>query len=199
MGAHMENCRLCTRILEGAVLAARPLTLVFIILSSGCLAPGEGGGIPPLEVTSAAFTDGGQIPGAYTCDGSDISPPLSWSPVPPGTAGIALLVTDPDAPLGTFVHWVVYNIPPGTRDLPVGAGGKEVLPEGSLQGTNDMGSTGYAGPCPPGGKPHHYRFTVSALDTTLNLAGSQDGRALEGAMAGHVLARGEIVGIYQRA
>jgi hypothetical protein len=97
------------------------------------------------------------------------------------------------------VHWVVYNLPPGASGIPAGEPGKEVLPGGSLQGTNDFGRPGYGGPCPPRGKPHRYHFTLSALDTTLSLAGRQDGSALERAIAGHVLARGELVGIYQRA
>jgi Raf kinase inhibitor-like YbhB/YbcL family protein len=195
----MVTCQLSTWIREGAVLAACHLALLFIILSSGCLVPGGGGGTPPLEVSSVVFTAGGQIPVASTCDGEDSSPPLSWAPVPPGTKSLALLVTDPDAPGRTFIHWAAYNIPPGTRSLPAGDTGKEVLPAGSLQGTNDMGRAAYSGPCPPKGKPHRYHFTISALDTMLNLTGSQDGRMLEEAMAGHVLARGELVGIYQRA
>jgi Raf kinase inhibitor-like YbhB/YbcL family protein len=199
----MVTCRLSTRIREGriregAVLAACHLALLFILLTSGCLVPG-GGGTPPLEVSSVVFTAGGQIPVASTCDGEDSSPPLSWAPVPMGTKSLALLVTDPDAPGRTFIHWAAYNIPPGTRRLPAGDPGKEVLPEGSLQGTNDMGRAAYNGPCPPKGTPHRYHFTISALDTMLNLTGSQDGRMLEEAMAGHVLARGELVGIYQRA
>jgi Raf kinase inhibitor-like YbhB/YbcL family protein len=199
MSAHMENCRLNDRIRVKMVPVLRHLALIVIFVCSGCLVPGEKGGISSLEVTSGAFEPGGQIPVAYTCDGADIPPPLSWGPVPPGTASMAILVTDPDAPGGTFVHWVAYNIPPGAQGIPAGEHGKDILPEGAIQGTNDMGRTGYGGPCPPRGKPHHYHFTVSALDTTLNLAGKPDGRVLARAMAGHVLARGEIMGLYERA
>jgi len=199
MGAHMENWRLFTGIREKVVRAARHLPLVILFLSCGCLVTGEGGGIPHLEVTSGAFAAGGQIPVAYTCDGENITPALAWGPVPAGTASVAILVTDTDAPGGTFTHWVVYNLPPGLQGIPARGPGRAALPAGAVEGTNDMGRTGYTGPCPPGGKPHHYHFTVSALDTTLNLTGRQDGRMLAGAMAGHVLARGEIVGIYQRA
>jgi Raf kinase inhibitor-like YbhB/YbcL family protein len=195
----MENCRQITWIRGATGRVARHLIPFLIFVCSGCLVHTQGGVIPPLEVTSDAFPAGGQIPAMYTCDGANISPPLSWGPVPSGTAGIAILVTDPDAPGGTFTHWVAYNIPPGTRGIPAGERGTDILPAGSLQGTNDMGRTAYGGPCPPGGKPHHYHFTVSALDTTLNLAGKPDGRVLARAMAGHVLARGEIMGLYERA
>ncbi|MDD1669794.1 MAG: YbhB/YbcL family Raf kinase inhibitor-like protein [Methanomicrobiales archaeon] len=135
----------------------------------------------------------------YTCDGTDISPPLSWGPAPQGTASIAILVTDPDASGGTFIHWVAYNIPPGTREIPAGAPGKDVMPAGSVQGMNDMGRPGYGGPCPPKGKPHHYHFTVYALDSAINLTGKRDGRMLAEALAGHTLAQGDLVGIYRRA
>jgi Raf kinase inhibitor-like YbhB/YbcL family protein len=195
----MKNPRLVTRAREGAVRAARHLTLVLLFVSSGCLIPGGRGGAPALDVSSDAFTRDGQIPVVYTCDGTNVSPPLSWGPVPQGTANIAILVTDPDAPSGTFIHWVAYNIQPGTRAIPAGASGKNVLPTGSVQGMNDMGRQGYWGPCPPKGKPHHYHFTVYALDSAITLTGKRDGRMLAEALAGHVLAQGELVGIYGRA
>jgi hypothetical protein len=195
----MGNIRLIHRVQDGAARAARELTLVILFLCSGCLVQGERGSMPPLRVSSGAFAQDGQIPVVYTCDGTDTSPPLAWSPVPEGTAGIALLVTDPDAPGGTFVHWVAYNIPPGTRDIPPGVPGKAPLPAGSIQGMNDMGSLGYGGPCPPKGKPHHYHFTVYALDTAVTVTGKRDGRMLAQALAGHILARGELVGIYKRS
>jgi Raf kinase inhibitor-like YbhB/YbcL family protein len=193
----MEKLRLAFQVWEGAGRGARFLLLLFLL--SGCLVPGGRRGIPAMSVSSAAFDPGGDIPVMYTCDGENISPPLSWSAAPQGTAGIAILVTDPDAPGGTFVHWVTYNIPPDTRELPAGARGKTILPAGSIQGTNDMGRQGYGGPCPPRGTPHHYHFTVYALDMTLTLGGKRDGRMLEEALAGHILARGEITGLYRRA
>lgn len=195
----MKHLRLITGVREGAARAARHLVLVLLFISSGCLIPGGRGGAPALDVSSDAFARDGQIPVLYTCDGTDISPPLSWGPVPQRTASIAILVTDPDAPGGTFIHWVAYNIPPGTRAIPAGAPGKDVLPTGSVQGVNDMGRQGYGGPCPPKGKPHHYHFTVYALDSTINLTGKRDGRMLAEALAGHILAQGELVGIYGRA
>ncbi|MDD1669275.1 MAG: YbhB/YbcL family Raf kinase inhibitor-like protein [Methanomicrobiales archaeon] len=195
----MKHLRLVAGACERVGRAARHLILLLLFISSGCLVPGGRGGAPTLEVSSGAFARDGQIPAMYTCDGANISPPLSWAPVPLGTASIALLATDPDAPGGTFIHWVAYNIPPGTRAIPEGAPGRNVMPAGSVQGTNDMGRQGYGGPCPPRGKPHHYHFTIYALDSTLNLTGSRDGRMLEGALAGHILAQGELVGLYSRA
>lgn len=195
----MKHLRLGTGVREGVARAARHLTLLFLFISSGCLIPGGRGGAPALDVSSDAFARDGQIPIVYTCDGTDISPPLAWSPVPPATASIAILVTDPDAPGGTFIHWVACNIPPGTRGIPAGAPGRNVLPAGSVQGMNDMGRQGYGGPCPPRGKPHHYQFMVYALDSTINLTGRRDGRMLEEALAGHILAQGELVGLYRRA
>ena len=195
----MKHLRLVTRVRDGAARAARHLTLPLFFISSGFLIPGGRGGAPALVVSSDAFARDGQIPVIYTCDGSDISPPLSWAPVPQGTANIAILVTDPDASGGTFIHWVAYNIPPGTRGIPAGAPGKNVLPAGSLQGMNDMGRQGYGGPCPPKGKPHHYHFTVYALDSAISLTGKRDGRMLAEALAGHILAQGELVGLCRRA
>ena len=195
----MKHLLLVTRVCDRAARAARHLTLLLLFISSGCLVPGGRGGAPALVVSSDAFTRDGQIPVVYTCDGSDISPPLSWGPVPQETAGIAILVTDPDAPGGTFIHWVAYNIPPGTRGIPAGAPGKNVLPAGSLQGMNDMGRQGYGGPCPPKGKPHHYHFTVYALDSAISLTGKREGRMLAEVLAGHILAQGELVGLYRRA
>jgi len=194
----MENLPLTHRVKDGIASVARSLSLVLLFLLSGCLIPGERGSVPALNVSSAAFAQRGTIPVMYTCDGANVSPPLSWRSIPPGTVSIALLVTDPDAPGGTFVHWVAYNIPPGTNGIEAGVPGANVLPAGALQGTNDFGRQGYGGPCPPGGRPHHYRFTVYALDTALTLPGRRDGRMLEGAVAGHVLARGEIIGVYGR-
>jgi Raf kinase inhibitor-like YbhB/YbcL family protein len=195
----MKHLRMVTRVHDGAAGVARHLPLLILFISSGCLIHGGRGGAPALEVSSDAFVKDGQIPVVYTCDGTDISPPLSWGPVPQGTAGIAILVTDPDAPGGTFIHWVAYNIPPGTRRIPAGAPGKNPLPAGSVQGMNDMGRQGYGGPCPPKGKPHHYHFTVYALDSAINLTGKRDGRMLADALGIHVLAQGELVGLYRRA
>src|SRR3989304_2756237 len=118
-----------------------------------------------IQLTSSAFTDGSPIPARHTCDGPDVSPMLKWSGAPAGTKSFALICDDPDAPAGTWVHWVIYGIPPDTTDLPEGVPPDETLPDGSRQGKNDFGRIGYGGPCPPPGKPHRYYFKIYALDT----------------------------------
>src|SRR5450759_4460045 len=151
-------------------------------------------------LSSAAFAHQGAIPSKYTCEGADLSPPLSWSGLPPGTKSLALIVDDPDAPdpaapKMTWVHWVIYNLPAAVLGLPEGA---SALPAGTLQGLNDWQRTGYGGPCPPIGR-HRYFHKLYALDTVLpDLARPTKG-ALEKAMQGHVLAHVEIIGTYQKA
>ena len=152
-------------------------------------------------LTSAAFVAGGLIPVEHTCDGKDISPPLAWSGIPAGTKSLALIVDDPDAPdpaapKMTWVHWVLYNIPPDAKTLTEDIAAKD-LPSGTLQGINDWRSTGYGGPCPPVGK-HRYFFKLYALDTVLPDLRHPAKAALENAMQGHVLAHFELVGLYQR-
>ena len=151
-----------------------------------------------LDVTSSAFEGGGAIPARYTCDGLDISPPLSWSPVPNGTRSLALIAEDPDAPRGAFAHWVIYNLPPDTRRLPEDVPNRQTLPGGALQGMNGAGSIGYTGPCPPGGT-HRYFFKVYALDTELDLGAGATREEVVSAMEGHVLAEGRLLGTYQRS
>jgi Raf kinase inhibitor-like YbhB/YbcL family protein len=145
-----------------------------------------------MTITSTAFPDGGTIPGRHTCDGQDISPPLSFGAAPAGTRSLVLIVDDPDAPVGTWVHWVVWNIPHDTREIAEGS-----LPAGASQGLNDFKRNSYGGPCPPSGT-HRYYFKVYALDTTLELAPSGNKAALEKAMQGHILARGQLMGTYKR-
>ena len=150
-----------------------------------------------MKVTSPAFKDGGMIPSRYTCDGEDVSPALEWSSVPDQTKSIALIADDPDAPRGTFVHWVVYNLPADTRGLPEGAAANGTLPGGARQGTNDFGDAGYNGPSPPSGT-HRYFFKLYALDATVNLpAGARKADLLQ-AMKGHILAEGQLIGKYKR-
>lgn len=145
-----------------------------------------------LKITSEAFTDKGTIPAKYTCDGQDVSPPLAFDAVPAGTRSLALIVDDPDAPVGTWVHWVLWNIPPETRAV-----GENSVPAGALQGKNDWKRNSYGGPCPPSGS-HRYFFRLYALDATLELGPSTTKADLERAMAGHILARGELMGSYRR-
>ena len=149
-----------------------------------------------LDVTSTAFEEGDSIPARYTCDGLEVSPPLSWASVPRDTQSLALIADDPDAPRRTFVHWVIYNLPPDARRLPEDVPNRQTLPSGARQDVNGAGSVGYMGPCPPSGT-HRYFFKVYALDTRLGL-GDATKEALLGAMEGHVLAEGHLMGTYQR-
>lgn len=145
-----------------------------------------------LRISSPAFDHGGAIPVRFTCDGEDINPKLEFGTVPAGTRSLALIVDDPDAPVGTWVHWVVWNITPQTREI-----GENSVPAGAVQGLNDWKRNRYGGPCPPSG-PHRYFFKLYALDTTLTLSPATTKAALEKAMAGHILARGELQGNYRR-
>jgi hypothetical protein len=150
-----------------------------------------------MNLTSTSF-QGSQIPAKFTCSGAGISPYLAWSAPPAGTASFALIVTDPDAPGRTFVHWVLYDLPSGMRSLPEGLPALGQHADGSRQGRNDFGEIGYGGPCPPGNSAHHYHFTLYALDAKLNLPVGATRAQVETAMQGHILARGELVGLYQR-
>lgn len=150
------------------------------------------------RIESSAFQPKEKIPVKYTCDGEDLSPPLAWFEPPPGTNSFALISDDPDAPVGTWVHWVLYNLPMDTRELEEGLPKSETLPNGALQGLTDFRTPGYGGPCPPAGKPHRYFFKLYALDTPLALAPKSTKADLLVAMNGHVLAQAELVGTYQR-
>jgi Raf kinase inhibitor-like YbhB/YbcL family protein len=152
----------------------------------------------PFMVTSDAFSAGGAIPSRFTCEGEDVSPPLAWSGAPLGVASFALTVDDPDAPGGVFTHWVLYNLPATSTRLPQGVPARQRVVEGGLQGKNDFGRTGYDGPCPPPGRPHHYRFTLYALDATLGLQAGAAEQDVLNAIRGHVLGQAQLVGTYQR-
>jgi Raf kinase inhibitor-like YbhB/YbcL family protein len=149
-----------------------------------------------LTVTSPAFRNGGAIPVDFSCDGRGSSPPLHWSGLPPDTKSVAVVVDDPDAPRGSFTHWVVYDISPGTTDLPTGAAAQRALPEGAMQGKNGKGEGGWAPVCPPSGM-HHYHFKVFALRDRLTLSQPSEDDLMR-AMRGHVLAQGEMVGTFER-
>lgn len=151
-----------------------------------------------LKVESPAFSPGGDIPRPYTCDGPDLSPPLRWSDPPAGTQSLALICDDPDAPAGTWVHWVLYRIPATVRELPEGVPKRDTLADGSRQGRNDFGRVGYGGPCPPRGPKHRYFFKVYALDVVVDLPPGATKAELLKAMEGHVLAQGELMGRYGR-
>jgi hypothetical protein len=150
------------------------------------------------ELTTASFIPGGNIPRQFTCEGEDISPALAWTEPPSGTQSFALIMDDPDAPMGTFVHWVLYNLPATARRIPDRVPRKDDLAGGGMQGRNDFPVTGYGGPCPPPGKPHRYFFKLYALDSKLNLQAGVRKRDVEQAMKGHVLAESQLMGRYAR-
>jgi Raf kinase inhibitor-like YbhB/YbcL family protein len=157
----------------------------------GSVAPG------PFELTSAAFAHGTPIPTQYSCDGEDVSPPLAWSDPPEGTQTFALINDDPDAPVGVWVHWVLYNIPGSLRSLDEAIPVQEALEDGSLHGENSWGRRDYGGPCPPSGT-HRYFFKMYALDTMLELDAGADKQKLLDAMEGHILAQAELMGTFSR-
>ncbi|MCX8108254.1 MAG: YbhB/YbcL family Raf kinase inhibitor-like protein [Verrucomicrobiae bacterium] len=150
-----------------------------------------------IKVTSTAFTEGGMIPKQYTCDGKDVSPPLAWEGVPVGAKTIAVICDDPDAPVGTWVHWVLFNLPATVKELPENVPTTKNLPNGAKQGVNDFGRIGYGGPCPPGGT-HRYYFKIYALDCELKLEAGATKAQLLKAMEGHILAQGQLMGKYKR-
>jgi Raf kinase inhibitor-like YbhB/YbcL family protein len=158
----------------------------------------KGGSAMVIEITSTAFRDGETIPKAHTGDGKDLSPPLTWNSLPGGTQSFALIADDPDAPRGTWVHWVLFNLSAQTQKLAEGVPVQKELPNGAKQGTNDFGKIGYGGPAPPPGKPHRYFFKLYALDTVLNLPAGATKDQVTVAMKGHVLAEGQIMGKYGR-
>jgi Raf kinase inhibitor-like YbhB/YbcL family protein len=147
---------------------------------------------------SSAIQPGSSIAGKYTCDGADVSPPLRWEEPPAGTQSLALLCDDPDAPMGIWSHWVIYNIPQAVRELAENFPPAERRPDGTLQGRNDFGRVGYGGPCPPPGRPHRYFFRLYVLDLKPSLAPGLARKGLLKAIEGHVLAQAELWGTYGR-
>jgi Raf kinase inhibitor-like YbhB/YbcL family protein len=156
----------------------------------------SGGSTMSLSLTSSSFQEGGTIPATFTCDGQDQSPDLAWADVPAGTKSLALIVDDPDAPRGVWVHWVVYNLPPESHGLTAGAAAG-TMPAGARPGTNDWHRAGYGGPCPPSGR-HRYVHTLYALDTVLPDLGQPSKADLTKAMTGHVLSKAVLTGTYAR-
>lgn len=157
----------------------------------------QGGQTTKLQLSSAAFEDGGAIPAQYTCDGRNVSPPLAWSGAPAATRTFALIADDPDAPRGTWTHWLLYNLPAGVNTLPENVPPHDETAEGARHGTNDFRQRGYGGPCPPSGT-HRYFFKLYALDAELPLQPGAARDELLAAMRGHVLAEGQLMGRYQR-
>ncbi|MGO9776945.1 MAG: YbhB/YbcL family Raf kinase inhibitor-like protein [Terracidiphilus sp.] len=182
-----------SRQMAWGVLAVLLFAAVALTGCRGSLARGQ-----TMNLTSTSFSEGSWIPAKFTCNGAGVSPQLAWSAPPAGTVSFALIVTDPDAPGRTFVHWVLYGLPATTQALPEGVPAQGQLADGSCQGRNDFGDLGYGGSCPPRGAPHHYVFTLYALDAKLNLPVGATRAQVEAAMHGHILARGQLIGLFQR-
>ena len=149
------------------------------------------------KLTSTAFAEGNPIPARYSCQGEDVSPPLAWQDAPTGTQSFALIMDDPDAPGGTWVHWIVYNLPAHVNALPEGVTAQKGLPQGALQGRNSWGRNDYGGPCPPSGT-HRYFFKLYALDSMLNLPPGASKEDVLHAMEGHLLAEAQLMGTYRK-
>ncbi|HSO11308.1 MAG TPA: YbhB/YbcL family Raf kinase inhibitor-like protein [Anaerolineales bacterium] len=150
-----------------------------------------------IELTSNAFKQGQPIPEKYSCKGEDVSPALAWGEPPTGTQSFALIMDDPDAPVGTWDHWILFNIPASARGLPESFPANETHPDGSMSGKNSWGRMGYGGPCPPGGT-HRYFFRLYALDEMLAISAGASKGELEKAMVGHILAHGELMGTFTK-
>jgi Raf kinase inhibitor-like YbhB/YbcL family protein len=177
----------------------RVFIVILLLMAATCWSQErQGGSAMSFKLNSTAFQPGGDIPSKYTCSGADISPALSWIDPPAGTQSFALISDDPDAPAGTWVHWVVYDLPASARQLPEALPKTDAIPGGGAQGENDFRKTGYGGPCPPPGKPHRYYFKLYALDSKLNLGPGATKKTVEQAMQGHIVGQTEIMGRFQR-
>ncbi len=188
---------MCMQIAADAHKIWRPQALgIFAAPLSAAHSPAKAEGV--MQVNSKAISSGGEFPKRNTCDGGDVSPQLAWSDAPAGAQCFALILDDPDAPSGTFTHWLLWDLPASTHELAENLPKTAQLSSGGAQGRNDFGKTGYGGPCPPPGKPHRYFFRVYALDARLGVKPGAGRGELERAMKGHVLAQGELMGRYGR-
>jgi Raf kinase inhibitor-like YbhB/YbcL family protein len=182
----------------GASLAAAAafyfVTALVVVSSPGAESPRK----DRMQLTSTAFKEGSPIPANYTCDAKNVSPPLKWSGVPAGAKSLVLIVDDPDAPVGTWVHWVLYDLPATTTELGENMPKSQFVAGDAKQGLNDFRDLGYGGPCPPPGKPHRYFFKLYALDAVLDLKPGLTKKDVEHAMEKHILAQGQLMGNYQR-
>lgn len=179
------------------MMRLRIVGIFWVALTLGAFASGSARAEQAMTVTSPAFEQGGMIPSEYTCAGGDYSPVIEWSGVPEGTQSLVLIMDDPDAPRGTWVHWLLYNIPASARGLPEKVPSDRVLADGSVHGKNSWPKYGYGGPCPPSGT-HRYYFKVYALDTVLDLKPGAKKRQVLKAMDGHVLGYGELMGRFRK-
>jgi len=180
--------------------------LACLVIASSVLCSCQGKKAPPasegsarmdIKVTSTAFQEGGMIPKQYTADGKNVSPPLAWTGVPANAKSLALICDDPDAPRGTWVHWVLFNIPAEAKGLPESVPPQPKLANGAMHGNNDFPRLGYGGPAPPSGT-HRYFFRLYALDAELRLDGGATRAQLDAAMKGHIIAQGQLMGKYRR-
>ena len=184
-------------------MSHKSMIVVFFILLFTCYALAQNNGMDRKEgsmgikIASSAFKDGGMIPKKYTCDGEEVSPPINWSGIPGNAKSIALISDDPDAPMGTWVHWVIFNVPADSKGFAESVPNQETLSDGARQGINSSRKIGYDGPCPPSGT-HRYYFKVYALDTMLDLSPGATKNDLLKAMEGHILAEGQLMGRYKR-
>jgi Raf kinase inhibitor-like YbhB/YbcL family protein len=176
--------------------------LVLLVVSGAIVAMSnlfaKGTSAMSFRVKSSAFGPGAEIPKKFTCEAADVSPALEWSEAPANSASFALIADDPDAPVGTWVHWVLWNLPASAQSIPEGVAKSEQLADGSRQGQNDFRKIGYNGPCPPPGKRHRYFFRLYALDAKLDLAPGATRQELDAAMKGHILGEAEYMGTFRR-
>ena len=179
-------------------LALLPLLIVVLALVAPAEVRGQNASSSKIELKTTSFTPDGFIPKRFTCEAADVSPALAWTDPPTGTQSFAIIEDDPDAPSGTFVHWLVYDLPATYRRLGEALSGNDQMPGGGRQGTNDFSRTGYSGPCPPPGRPHRYFIRLYALDVRLDLRPAATRNELEAAMKGHILAQAELMGRFQR-
>jgi len=180
--------------------ANSPHSIVAKVEAAGFRAPAGAIGERPMAfvIFTASFPNGGPIPRKFTCDGADLSPEVSWTGSPTGTQSFVLIADDPDAPVGTWTHWVLFDVPAQTNSLAEGIAKVDEVPSGGRQGRNDFRRIGYGGPCPPPGKPHRYFFKLYALDKMLSLKPGCSKAEVEQAMQNHVLGKAELMGTYQR-
>ena len=179
---------------------ASALIVTVVLATCAWISPSSGAENkePRMELKSSVLKEGANIPRKHTCDADDVSPLLSWDNAPAGTRAIALIADDPDAPGGTWVHWVIYDLPADTKELAEGVAKTETLERGAKQGVNDFRRVGYSGPCPPPGLPHRYFFKLYALDAPTNLKPRATKQQLLDAIKGHILSEAQLVGRYQR-
>ncbi len=182
-----------------------PLILSFALVQMTCQAQSQQqpsntqeGKSMAFRLSSPAFAHEATIPVKYTCDGPDVSPPLKWDGLPDGTQSLVLICDDPDAPMGTWVHWVMYNIPTSVTELPEGVPTEPTVLNGIVQGINDFKRIGYGGPCPPAGKPHRYFFKLYAVDIPTNWESGLTKAAVLKKIEGHILGEAQLMGRYQR-